>query len=406
MRVAQGRSTPTMRVSTPGSPLPKRRGLLALVLTFATSALHALSVTSGPARADDAPPRPLVSQKVVVKKGDTLGTIASRNGVKVTDLRRWNRGRIGKGDAIRAGATLIVKVPADKADPALVPGAKATDNAGNVTKKGGVAASKPAERPPNTWEDQVRVRRGDSLSRIAARIDVAVDDLLAWNRLTLKSKLRAGQTLTVYRAGTRPAPQSVGRPTAGALEYGLHLGEGPGYRLRFPKNAYAVEGVLKTLRACARRVRDAFPGTHDILIGDLSRPGGGRFAPHASHQSGRDADVGYYLASNLQNETMHRVKAADVDYAKTWAHLKCHLTTDRVSRVYMDRRIQIGMIEWLRKKKTVDDGQIQRLFEVEGGEEALVRHAKEHDTHFHVRFACDAGQSGCVEEEGEEAFDF
>jgi len=405
-----------MCLSTPGSL--RRPGLAAVALTFVVSALIGMfALTSPPARADDAPPRPLVSQQIVVKKGDTLGSIATRNGVKVADLRRWNRGRIGKGDAIRAGGKLIVKVTADKADPALVPGAKGpAQTHGKSVANGGTArgpgsalhagTSKAAERPPNTWEDQVRVRRGDSLSRIATRLDVAVTDLLAWNRLTPKSKLHAGQMLTVYRPGVRPAPQSLGRPTAGTLDYGLHLGEGPGYRLRFPKNAYGVEGVLKSLRACAKRVKDAFPGTHDILIGDLSRPGGGRFPPHESHQSGRDADIGYYLASNLQNDTLHRVKAAEVDYPRTWAHLKCHITTDRVSRVYMDRRLQVAMIEWLRKKKVVDDGQIQRLFQVEGGDEALIRHAKEHDTHFHVRFSCDTGQTGCVEEEGEEAFDF
>ncbi len=357
------------------------------------------------AHADDA--RKLVSQEVVVRKGDTLGEIAARNGVKVADLRRWNRGKIGKGDAIRAGAKLIVKVPADKADPALVPGAKTTKTDGKTApsdvKKGGTA---PAPKPPNTWEDQVRVRRGDSLSKLAARLEVSVEDLMAWNGLTLKSKLRQGQTLVVYRPGQRPAPQSVGRPTNGTLAYGVHLGDGPGYRLRFPKNAYGVEGVLKTLRSCAKRVRDSFPGTHDILIGDLSRPGGGRFPPHQSHQSGRDADVGYYLASNVQNATMHRMKPGDVDYAKTWALLKCHITTDRVSRVYMDRKIQIAMIEWLRKKKAIDDGQVQRIFEVEGGDEALIRHAKEHDTHFHVRFSCDANQTECAEEDGEEPFDF
>lgn len=383
--------------------LPAMQLLLAIGLALAC-------LLAAPARADDAPPRALVSQKVVVKKGDTLGSIATRTGVKVADLRRWNRGRIGKGDAIRAGATLIVKVPADKADPALVPGAKVPGKTeaktdGKPDKKG-ATTSKVAVRPPNTWEDQVRVRRGDSLSRIAARIEVNVDDLMAWNRLNAKSKLHAGQMLAVYRTGTRPAPQSVGRPTNGTLDYALHLGEGPGYRLRFPKNAYGVEGVLKTLRSCAKRVKDTFPGTHDILIGDLSRPGGGPFSPHESHQSGRDVDVGYYLASNVQNDTMFRVKAGDIDYAKTWAHLKCHITTDRVVRVYMDRRIQVAMIEWLRKKKTVDDGQIQRLFAVEGGDEALIQHAKEHDTHFHVRFACDAGQTGCVEESGEEPFDF
>ena len=371
---------------------------LALVLLLAAGAI-------APVRAGDgAPHGALVTMKVVVKKGDTLGEIAARHGVKVADLRRWNRARIAKGDVIREGATLIVKVPPDKVDPALVASADPKKGGGIAPKKVvGDAAGKP---PPGMWEDQVRVRRGDSLMRLASRLSVPMEDLMAWNRLTERSKLKIGQRLVVYRPGPRPSPQSVGKATAGTLDYGLHLGDGPGYRLRFPNNAWGVEGTLKTLRTCARRVKDAFPGTHDLLIGDLSRPGGGRFPPHEGHQSGRDADVGYYLASNAQNATLHRVKPGEVDYAKTWSLVRCLITTDVVTRLYVDRNIQIAMVEWLRKKKSVDEGQLQRLFEVEGGEEAVIQHARDHDTHLHVRFACDAGQTACVEEDGEEPFDY
>lgn len=354
--------------------------------------------------ADGAPQVRLVTMKVIVRKGDTLGAIAARHDVKVADLRRWNKARIGKGDVIREGATLVVKVPADKVDPALTTDAAKKGGAPSAPKK--PAADGSAKPPPGMWEDQVRVARGDSLSRIAARLEIPLEDLMAWNRLTERSRIKVGQRLVVFRPGPRPAPQSIGKATAGKLAYGMYLGDGPGYRLRFPKNAYGVEGMLKTLKVCARRVKDSFPGTHDILIGDLSRPGGGRFPPHESHQSGRDADVGYYLLSNNQNVTLHRVKSGEVDYAKTWALLRCHITSDVVTRVYMDRNIQLGMVEWLRKKRSVDEGQLQRLFEVEGGEEALVQHAKDHDTHFHVRFACDAGQAECVHDDGEEPFDF
>ncbi|MBL8786070.1 MAG: penicillin-insensitive murein endopeptidase [Deltaproteobacteria bacterium] len=366
-----------------------------------------------PASAAD--PKTLVSREVVVRRGETLKLIARRNGVAAADLRKWNKSRIGKGDLIREGMTLVVKVPADSALATQLPEAgRAKAEAGKGAKKPTAKAgakveapkSGPLPMPPGMWEDSVVVRRGDTLSRIANRIEVKLEDLMAWNRLGPKSKLQAGKRLVVYRPGPRPAPRSEGRPTAGTLAYGLHLGEGVGYRLRFPKNAFGVEGVLKTLRACPRKVRDAFPGTHDVLIGDVSRPGGGRFPPHESHQSGRDADVGYYLASNVQNVTMHRVKADDVDFAKTWALLKCFLTTDQVVRVYMDRNIQVAMVDFLRTKKIVNEGQIQRLFAVEGGEGALVVHAKEHDTHLHVRFACDAGQTGCVEEPDEEPFQF
>lgn len=343
-------------------------------------------------------------ETVVVKRGDTLARIAKRHGLKVEDLRRWNRGRIGKDDGIKAGATLVIKpgrvVKADARktdkDAAANKTTKASDKAG--------AKAGPLAPPPGTWEDHVMVRRGDSAARIANRANVDLEALLQWNGLTARSKIKAGSRLRVFRPGPRPAARSLGRPTAGALEYGVHLGTGPGYRLRFPKNAYGLEGVNKTLKLCAKRVKDQLPGSHDILVGDISRPGGGHFPPHSSHQSGRDVDVGYYLASEQQNATMHRVRADEVDYQRTWALLKCYLTTDKVVRVYIDRKIQVAMVAWLRQKRALDDRHFARLFEVEGGDEALIRHAPKHDTHLHVRFACDPGQDECAEEEKDSIF--
>jgi murein endopeptidase len=242
------------------------------------------------------------------------------------------------------------------------------------------------------------------VSKIASRARVDAGALMQWNGLGPRAKIKAGDRLRIFRPGPRPTPQSVGRPTAGSMRHGQHLGTGPGYRLRFPKNAYGLDGVLKTLRHCAKRVRDAHPGSHDVLVGDISRPGGGHFPPHASHQSGRDVDVGYYLASMQQNATLHRVRPHEVDYLRTWSLLRCYLTTDKVVRVYMDRAIQVAMVEWLRHKKLLDDRQLGRLFQVEGGDEALVLHAPRHDTHMHVRFACGPDQPDCIEEERDSVF--
>jgi len=322
--------------------------------------------------------------EVTVARGDTLARLAKRHGVAVADLRKWNRGRIGKGDMLRLGSKLVVRPAA--------PGAKAPPSAGQVLKA------------TTGWADAVAVRRGDTLGRVAEREGVALKDLLAWNGLNERSKIKAGQQLVVMRPGPKPRASSVGRPTAGVLRHGERLEGGPGYRLRFPKGAFGLESVLKTIRTCARKTKDAFPGTADVLVGELSRAGGGRFPPHQSHQSGRDADIGYYLAGNRQNATMHRVGPSEVDYAKTWTLLRCMLTVDDVARVYMDRGIQAAMAEWLRQKKTMGEPELARLFAVLGGEEALIQHAKKHDTHLHVRFACDADQPECVEEDGEVVF--
>jgi len=185
---------------------------------------------------------------------------------------------------------------------------------------------------------------------------------------------------------------------------GVHLGPGRGYRLRLPRHAYGTASVVQAVRRCAIEVADRFPGTADVLVGDISKPAGGRFPPHQSHQSGRDVDVGYYLTGNRQNATMFRLKSHELDYAKNWAHLRCMLRRGRVVRVYMDTAIQRGYVSYL-KKKGMGDGLLKAMFETEGGQGALVLHAPKHDTHLHVRYACDSGDSGCSEDRGDTIFE-
>jgi murein endopeptidase len=224
--------------------------------------------------------------------------------------------------------------------------------------------------------------------------------------LRRNSTIRAGATLVYEKPGERPAARSVGRPTQGRLLNGVHLGRGAGYRLRFPEAAHALPEMRKILRRCARQVAVRFPGTAKVLIGDLSKPTGGSFPPHASHQSGRDADVGYYLAGNKQNKTLHQVGAYQLDFAKNWTLLRCYLRTGRVVRVYMDSAIMGAYAAYLRRRGLADDALLARLFETEAANkrEALVRHSAGHDTHLHVRFACPLDDPKCVEESGDEPF--
>jgi hypothetical protein len=157
------------------------------------------------------------------------------------------------------------------------------------------------------------------------------------------------------------------------------------------------------LRNCSRFVHTLFPGTADLLIGDLSRPGGGRFPPHESHQSGRDADAGYYLAGNIQNSTLHRVGVAGLDPAKTWMYMRCLIAPGDVVRMYVDRALQRGLVAYLERIGAESPESLARLFEVVGGASALIRHAPYHDTHLHVRFACPGGAAGAGAERPEGA---
>lgn len=101
----------------------------------------------------------------VVQAGDTLSGIAARHGIPLRALRRQNA---IKGDMLRVGQSLIIP--------------------------GGTDGTRLADR---TTTEEVRVQPGDTLTGIAARHDVSVDDLTRWNQIQRDDYLHPGQRLTL-----------------------------------------------------------------------------------------------------------------------------------------------------------------------------------------------------------------
>jgi len=105
-----------------------------------------------------------------IKPGDNLITIAKTFRTDVSLLRRVNG---ISGSNIRAGSTLMIPSSnwSDGLDLAATPG-----------------------REPIGY----KVRRGDSLARIAGKYKVSVDDIVAWNALDPRKYLQPGQTLKLH----------------------------------------------------------------------------------------------------------------------------------------------------------------------------------------------------------------
>lgn len=103
-----------------------------------------------------------------VKQGDTLWDISRAHQVTVNQLARWN-GMTAR-DTLRLGQTLVIEQ--------AVSVASSTPVAQGVTRT-----------------INYRVRRGDSLSRIAQRYSLQVADILKWNELSLDQHLQPGQQL-------------------------------------------------------------------------------------------------------------------------------------------------------------------------------------------------------------------
>lgn len=132
-----------------------------------------------------------------VRRGDSLGEIASRYGVSVSDLRRWNKIR---GNKIIAGRKLKIYQEGARPDaPAASTASAASDiSAPEIPEVANAPIEVASAQTPVAKAKDVKykVRRGDNLGKIAKRHGVSVSQLKEWNGLK-GSGIQAGQSLTV-----------------------------------------------------------------------------------------------------------------------------------------------------------------------------------------------------------------
>jgi membrane-bound lytic murein transglycosylase D len=119
----------------------------------------------------------------VVRRGDTLYSIAKRHRMPVRELAKLNR--LTSKSSLRAGTKLVVRGKAGM-EPVSTASLKKGGTKGTRTAK--------AESPQRV---QYVVRRGDTLHQISRKFDVTVAQIREWNRLS-GADIRAGQKIVIY----------------------------------------------------------------------------------------------------------------------------------------------------------------------------------------------------------------
>ncbi len=134
----------------------------------------------------------------VVRRGDTLGSIAKKYGATVAQLNQANN--LGKKPIIRVGQTLVIPISGTTPPSAISdrPGRSQTASTARQT------ATVRKVSAGGTW---YTVRSGDTLGKIAANFHTTVDKLKAWNNLT-SNRLTAGKKLLVSPATAQSASAS------------------------------------------------------------------------------------------------------------------------------------------------------------------------------------------------------
>jgi penicillin-insensitive murein endopeptidase len=227
----------------------------------------------------------------------------------------------------------------------------------------------------------------------------------------------AGATAPTYvRAGTIhtmahvPAGRSLGSPTDGRLVGGARLEDAPYLRIvpvYQPGDArWGLGSLVLMLDDAARSVRRQFPDAV-MSVGHLSKQQGGDIDRHASHESGRDADIGFYIKSQTGRPlysdhfvpfkgdgTAPSWPGAYFDDARNWALVSALLGDPhaRITYLFVATPIRARLLAYAER--------VGAPLSVRSHAAELMaqpRGSLPHDDHFHVRIACPPDSRGCIE---------
>ncbi len=363
------------------------------------------------------PPRQAREHTVV--SGDSLSSLATRYETTVEQIQEWNE---LEGEQIRRGQELIVGYVSPRARRRPPSGPTHRVEAGETLSHIAVAHDMNVEQilemnpgldPTRLSVGQevqvaqsdgrqrisVRVRRGDSLGRIARRHRVRVRDIRRWNRSVRRRGLRAGQQLVLWSEIPESTSESHGEPWDGSLTHAVQLARHPSYVIRDRGRAWGTLETTLWIEDAFDAVRDQFPRSPRVRVHDISRRRGGRMHGHRSHQSGRDVDISYYQRRCPQDTGCRMVplRPAHLDAERQWALFEAWLRAGRAEKIFVDYSLQ-GVLYDAARRDGYSRSQLSRWFQYPRGQNfphGVIRHFPKHRDHAHVRFVCPDTDAEC-----------
>ncbi|WP_437607779.1 penicillin-insensitive murein endopeptidase [Sorangium sp. So ce834] len=189
-------------------------------------------------------------------------------------------------------------------------------------------------------------------------------------------------------------PMSVGATNAGALFNGVRMPESDRWELVDPGHAWGTRETVDALDRAIAEVHRQFPGSPKLYIGHISARDGGRLSPHKSHQAGRDVDISYFL--DARHRWYQRATAANLDRERTWAFVRALITETDVELILIDSSVQ-RLLKEHALKIGEDRDWLDEVFQYGSRKpRALIRHARGHANHIHIRFYSPVAQESAV----------
>lgn len=181
-------------------------------------------------------------------------------------------------------------------------------------------------------------------------------------------------------------PASLGSVSMGFVQSGrmvnsVQFPPGEGWVVVSPEAAWATQETVDYLSAAARAVHSQYPLAPPLRVNQISSKEGGYLRPHKSHQNGRDVDLGFYYPT--AEPVRARERERYMDPALNWALVRALVVHTDVEMILVDRRVQKVLYDYALSVGE-DKAWLDSLFNA--GFNSLIKHARRHRDHFHVRF--------------------
>jgi penicillin-insensitive murein DD-endopeptidase len=244
-----------------------------------------------------------------------------------------------------------------------------------------------------------------STGRAARAIACGLAITVAPAAATAKS---ATSAVTAHTRSGKKGVQSVGAPNSGHLVGAARLKGSKTLHQREGAHSWALPQLVQLLHHAATEVARKHRGSQ-MFVGDLSGRTGGHLDHHGSHQTGRDADVGFYVM-NSRGKPMavkrfipfddagnaRDVQGVRFDEARTWTMVEAMLKDEKAGVRYMfiTNGLRAKLLAHAARKHVA-----KALIEKAAKVMMSPQDADLHDDHIHVRIACpESMRDVCIEE--------
>jgi penicillin-insensitive murein DD-endopeptidase len=249
------------------------------------------------------------------------------------------------------------------------------------------------------WSSTDRIARA-----ITFGVGLAITIALAPGAAIAGPGKHAGKSAAAAKKGA----QSIGAPNNGHLAGAIRLRGGKTLHQREGAHSWGLPQLVHLIHHASTEVARKHRGSQ-MLVGDLSGRTGGHLDRHASHQTGRDADVGFYVM-NSRGKPMsvkrfiafddagnaRDVPGARFDDARNWTLIEALLKDEKATVRYLFITNALrGRILAQAAKKHAPKALIERA----AAAMMSPNDADLHDDHVHVRISCpETMRDVCVEE--------